>query len=90
MKFTQLSNVYTLKPFSKYLNTLIPSIQFTVEKEHDNTITFLDVQITRNNKTLETIVYQKPTHSNRYLHFKSHHPLTQKISIAHTLHNRSH
>ena len=46
-----------LEYFLQHTNTLHKDITFTVEVE-DHKIAFLDVQITRNNNTLETLVYQ--------------------------------
>ena len=52
---------------------LYENIKFTIEKEENNQIVFLDVLVTRTNNTLLTSVYFKPT--NQYLNFRSnHHP----------------
>ena len=37
---------------------------------------------------LSTTIYRKPTHTNRYLHYTSHHPKHQKLTVAKTLLNR--
>ena len=78
-----------LENFFHHLNNINPNIQFTLEKEINNKIHFLDVAITRSNNILTTNLYQKPTHSNRYLHFTSHHPLSQKTAITKTLYSRA-
>ena len=38
-------------------------------------ICFLDIKIHKNGNKLKTCVYRKPTHSNRYLNFNSHHSM---------------
>jgi hypothetical protein len=60
-----------LHNFLNHLNSLRPSIQFTMKRELNNTIPFLDVPVIRKEMTLATRVYRKPTHTGRYLNFKS-------------------
>jgi hypothetical protein len=75
-----------LHNFLNYLNSLDNHIQWTFEIEKERSISFLDVWVTRNiDGTFVTSVYRKPTHSDRYLHFSSDHPLQQKLSAIHTL-----
>ena len=50
-----------------------PSINFTYEKESNNTIPFLDVLIIKSQNSLTFKVYHKPTNKNIYIHFYSHH-----------------
>ena len=70
-----------LEYFLHHINHLHKaSITFTVEVEEDHKIAFLDIQIIRNNSTLETLVYHKPTHTNQYLNFRSH--TTPESSLA--------
>jgi hypothetical protein len=75
--------------FLSHLNNLRPSIQFTMETESDNAIVFLDVLVIRQQTTLATIVYTKPTHTGRYLNFNSNHPPHVKRGLIQSLHNRA-
>ena len=74
----------------QHLNSIEPSIQFTVERETDGKLPFLDtcVQRTTDGK-LETVVYRKPTHTDKYLSFNSHHPRSHKKSVVTTLFQRA-
>jgi hypothetical protein len=45
-----------------------------MEIDSDSAIPFLDVLVIRKGMTLVTKVYRKPTHTNKYLNFKSNHP----------------
>lgn len=77
--------------FHDQLNSIDPYISFTIEHERDGQIAFLDTLISHNNGTITTKVYRKPTHTDRYLHFDSHHDKKHKISTAATLlHRASH
>lgn len=65
------------------------NIKFTCEIEKDGAIPFLDTKLTRlPNKQIKFTVYRKPTHTNQYLHFESHHPLHQKLGVVNTLLHR--
>jgi hypothetical protein len=44
-----------------------------MEKEEDNGISFLDVAVTRRNRRFTTDVYRKPTYTDLYTHYTSHH-----------------
>ena len=48
----------------------------------------MDVLVIRHDKTLRKQVYRKPTHTDRYLRFDSHHPQHQKLAVTKTLHDR--
>ena len=75
--------------FHKHLNSISPSITFTLEREKNQSLTFLDVKVARNkDNTISTTIYKKPTHTDRYLQFDSHHPKHHKFAVAKTLHNR--
>ena len=75
--------------FHEHLNSISESIQFTFEREVDGRLPFLDVHVIRHqDNTLSTTIYQKPTHTNRYLQFTSHHPKHHKLSVARSLCSR--
>lgn len=53
-------------------------IQFTIEEEVNQRISFLDVTCIRDNRAIKTDWFHKSTWSGRYLNFKSHLPMTYK------------
>ncbi|KFD47738.1 hypothetical protein M514_11416 [Trichuris suis] len=60
--------------FLEHLNSIFPNhISFTIEKEENGRLPFLGALVIRDGRRLKTTVCRKPTHSNRYLHFSSHH-----------------
>ena len=81
----------TINSFHDTLNSIDSHINFTIEHEKDGQLAFLDtlVSVSRNNGSISTTVYRKPTHTDRYLDFSSHHDEKHKISAAKTLINRS-
>ena len=75
--------------FHKHLNRISPSITFTLEREQNQSMAFLDVKVTRNkDNTISTTIYKKPSHTNRYLQFDSHHPKHHKFAVAIILYYR--
>ena len=75
--------------FHDHLDGISSFIKFTFELEVDGRLPFLDVFVTRQQSgALTTTIYHKPTHTNRYLQFTSHHPRYHKLSVARSLHSR--
>ena len=73
-----------------HLNSVEPSIQFTLEREKDRHLPFLDLNVSRGVQgNLETSVYCKSTYTDKYLAFDSHHPICHKKSVAKTLLRRA-
>ena len=61
-----------------------------MEREKDIRLSFLDLNVYRtDNGNLEIGVYRKPTHTNKYLAFCSHHPICHKMSVTKTLFMRA-
>ena len=75
--------------FHLLINSVSRHIQFTMEEEQNLSLPFLDVLVVRHDKTLRSQVYRKPTHTDRYLHFDSHHPQHHKLVVTKTLHDRA-
>ena len=62
------------------------SIKFTVELESDGLLPFLDVKVCRTSDgSFTTSVHRKSTHTDKYLDFAPHHPLSHKRSHVRTL-----
>lgn len=64
------------------LNNYHNKIQFTIEHEENNSIPFLDIKIHKNNNTLITDWYSKPTSSGRMINYLSTQPQNQKLNTA--------
>ena len=78
-----------LQDFQDHLNQQEPSIQFTMEQEEEGKILFLDALVERDHNKLSTSVYRKPTHTDRYLRFTSHHHRWVLTGIVRCLKNRA-
>ena len=73
-----------------HLNNIEPSIQFTVERETERKISFLDFTVCRQDDgQLSTKVYRKPTHTERYFLFDSYHPAALKRAVLKSLTDRA-
>ena len=62
--------------FHKHMNS---SIQFTIQQEEEQSL--LEKQ---SDGTVHTSVFRKPTHTDKYLDFHTHHPLSHKVSVIRT------
>ncbi|XP_054853995.1 uncharacterized protein LOC129342319, partial [Eublepharis macularius] len=79
-----------LMGFLNHLNNIHLNIQFTMEKEIEGKLPFLDTWVIRKaNFQLGHKVYRKPTHTDRYLHKNSNHHPRQKRGIMKTLVDRA-
>ena len=68
-----------------------PAIRFTVEdNKEDGSIPFLDTIVKPEvDGSLSITVYRKPTHTDQYLQWDSHHHLSAKFSVIQTLSHRA-
>ena len=79
-----------VESFHNHLNTIFTSIKYTKELEKSGQLAFLNVNVLElKDGSLATSVYRKPTHTDRYLQYSSHHPINHKVSVARTLFSRA-
>ena len=72
------------------LNYKEPRIQFTIERENDGILPFLDLSIKRCVDKLVTKVYRKDTHTQRYINWRSNHSKNCKLGTLKGLIHRAH
>ncbi|XP_068690277.1 uncharacterized protein [Montipora foliosa] len=76
--------------FLQHLNNQQPSIRFTMETENDYKLAFLDTAVSREpGGRLTTSGNRKPTHSDQYVAYDSHHPQSVKRGIVKCLYERA-
>ena len=72
-----------LNCYLEHINSQRSSIKFTMERENDISLPFLDTPLIRKEDgKLDMTVYRKPTHTNMYLQYSSHHPLHVRRGVA--------
>ena len=79
------------RAFLDHINSIDQHIQFTWEEQReDGSIPFLDVLVIPNEDgSLNSTVFRKPTHTDLYLQWDSHHTLPSKCSVIGTLLHRA-
>ena len=79
-----------IEEFHAHLNSIDPHVQFTYEVEQEGAISFLDTKTTRRTDgSIVVTVYRKPTNTDKYLDFDSHHHVQHKRAVARTLLDRA-
>ena len=75
--------------FFNSLNGLHPSLGFTMEREQNEALPFLDVLVQRREKEYITSIYRKKTFTGLYINWHSFCPLSRKINLIKTLAHRA-
>ena len=72
-----------LREFLEFVNSILPSIKFTVEYEIDGKIPFLDVLVTHDkyDNSFSFSVYRKQTNKEGYIHYFSDHSVSIKRNV---------
>ena len=79
--FVLFSSLDQAEKFKKYLSSKHPNINFSLEKENDGRLSFLDINIFREKGKFVTNVYRKKTFSGVYTNFNSFIPETYKTGL---------
>ena len=83
--FLLFENLDQIENFLNYLNAQHPNIRFTKEVENSESLSFLDILITKVNNKFETSVFRKETFTGLGMHFLSFEPIIYKINALQTL-----
>ena len=83
LKRTHLENIF------HHINNLHQNIKFIMEEESNGELAFFDTLLKRNNGKVPELVYRKPSHTDQYLHYSSHHQTSCKESVVFSLFNRA-
>ena len=73
----------------QHINSQQPTIHFTMETKSDSKIAFLDATVSwrKLDSRLTTSIYRKPTHTDQYLAYDSHHPKSVKRGMVKCLYD---
>ena len=74
--------------FSDYINARHPSIRFTMEREIDKKLPFLDILLDNSHPSIVTSVYRKKTFTGLLTNYFSFAPLNYKLGLIRTLVDR--
>ena len=83
--FLLFRSKHHIEKFRNYLNRQHKNIKFTSETENKNSMSFLDIKITRNNNKFMTSVYRKLSFSGVFTNFVSFIPNSYKYNLLFTL-----
>lgn len=70
------------------LNSFNTHITFTIEREVDHSVPFLDTRVKRQNNIVMLDWYRKASNANKFVHFLSNHSINVKINFIKEMKNR--
>ena len=73
----------------EHLTSIDPHIKFSIEFPGTEGLPFQDILTKPTPNSIESTVYRKLTHTDRYLEYNSNHPFSAKLSVIHTLIHRA-
>jgi len=81
-------NTSTIHDITEDFNNITPELKFTLEREMDHQINYLDITIQRKQSGFSTNIYRKPTTTDSIIPNDSCHPTSHKMAAIHYLYNR--
>jgi hypothetical protein len=73
---------------SECFNNISPKLKFTIEKEIEHKIKFLDITINREPNKMSVNIYKKPAYTDFIIPNDSCHHREHKMAAIHYLYNR--
>ena len=73
----------------EHLNSIDPHTKFTMELSGTDGLPLLDTLTKPTANFIESTVYRKPTHRDRYLDYNSNYPISAILSVIHTFIHRA-
>ena len=73
----------------EHLNSIDPRVKVNIELPGTDGCPFLDTLTKPTPNSIESTVYRKPTHTDKYLDYNSNHPISAKLSVIHTFIHRA-
>ena len=83
--FVLFKSAEHLSKFRDYFNTCHQNMSFSFEQEKDRKLSFLNVEVSRQEGHCVTTVCRRPTFSGVYTHFESFLPTISKFGMIYTL-----
>ena len=74
-----------LEKFFHHIKNMHQNINVTMEAENNGELAFFDIFLKQNNGKISVLVYKKPTHSDQYLSYSSHHQTSSKGIVVSSL-----
>ena len=69
----------------EHLSSIDSHIKFTIELPGTDGLPILDTMTKPTSNSIESTIYRKLTHTDRYLDYNSNHPISAKLSVSHAL-----
>jgi len=86
--FCLFSNEEDALMFFDYINVRHPNIRFTMERDINNKLSFLDILLDNSHPSIVTSVYRKKTFTGLLTNYFSFAPLNNKLGLVRTLLDR--